>query len=57
MKENFTSLKINDVCTLNEIKNIISYMYGLLYITLFQMQAKFITDAFFSNTFFHSINK
>jgi len=24
MKENFTSLKFNDVCTLNEIKHIIS---------------------------------
>jgi len=32
-------------------------MYGLLYIMLFQMQAKFITDAFFSNMFSHSINK
>ena len=32
-------------------------MYGLLYLMLFQMQAKFITDAFFSNMFSHSTHK
>lgn len=32
-------------------------MYGQLYLMLFQMQAKFTTDAFFWNMFSHIINK
>ena len=32
-------------------------MYGQLYLMLFQMQAKFTTDAFFSNMFSYIINK
>jgi len=57
MKENFTSLKINDVCTLNEIKNIISEHVWTIIPHAVSNAGKVYYRCIFSNMFSHSINK
>jgi len=57
MKENFTSLKINNVCTLNEIKNIIMEHIWTIIPHAVSNAGQVYYRCIFSNMSSHSINK